>query len=81
MPRYYIHIRTPNGVDRDPIGIERRSLADARAFLSDAVTKYVNDGIDLNLELVATSSFEIANEEGRRELILPFADILPEPEV
>ncbi len=80
MPRYYLHIRTPNGIDRDPIGIQCRSLADARAFASQAVMTYVSDGTDLNLELIATAKFEIVNEEGRRELLLPFADILPDEE-
>ena len=80
MPRYYLHIRTPNGIDRDPIGIQCHSLADARAFASQAVMTYVSDGTDLNLELIATARFEIVNEEGRRELLLPFADILPDEE-
>jgi hypothetical protein len=80
MPRYYLHIRTPNGVDRDPVGVVCRSLADARAFASQAVMTYVSDASDVNLELIATARFEIVNEEGRRELLLPFADILPQEE-
>ena len=80
MPRYYLHIRTPNGIDRDPIGVACRCLDDARAFASQAVMIYVSDGTDLNLELIATARFEIVNEAGRRELVLPFADILPQEE-
>ena len=67
MPRYYLHIRTPNGVDRDPVGVVCRSLADARAFASQAVMTYVSDASDVNLELIATARFEIVNEEGRRD--------------
>ena len=67
-----------HGVDRDPVGIQCRSLADARAFADQAVMTYISDFSDVNLELIATARFEIVNEEGRRELVLPFADILPE---
>jgi hypothetical protein len=56
------------------------SVDDARAFASRAVMHYVNAGEEWDLELVATSKFEIVNEQGRRELVLPFADILPEAE-
>jgi hypothetical protein len=80
MPRYYIHIRTPNAIDRDRVGVECRSLADARAFASAAVMQHVNEGAAPDLELVASSSFEIVNEDGRKEMVLPFADILPEAE-
>ena len=80
MPRYYLHIKTHNSVDRDRVGVECRSLADARAYASQAVMTYVNESSDLDLELVASSKFEIVNENGRRELVLSFADILPDAE-
>jgi hypothetical protein len=78
MPRYYLHIRTGNSVDRDKVGVECNSLSEARAFASQAVIRHVNDSPDLDLDVVASSCFEIANEDGRKELALPFTDILPE---
>lgn len=62
MPRYFIHIRTISEVDRDKVGIECASLDAAREYAALAVLEYVNSTDELDLELLATSSFEIVND-------------------
>lgn len=77
MPRYYFHIRTPTQIDRDVVGEELESLAQAREHALNTVIEYLAKTDNPDLELLSVGSFEIANEYGRREMVLRFTDALP----
>ena len=77
MPRYFFHIRTADQLDRDHVGREFRSLDEARAYVAEAVLNYVVTAEPPNLELIGGTTFEIRNEHGRRELVIPFDEALP----
>ena len=75
MPRYYFHIRSSNGLIRDPDGTELpdlpAALSDAELAARDLLAALLKDGAVLDGQV-----FEITDADGHVVERLPFRNVL-----
>jgi hypothetical protein len=73
MPRYYLHLRTGDALQRDPDGFEApnvdAAVAEARRVIREVRDDWAEQGIDMS-----RMAFEIADDRGRLVQIVWFSD-------
>ncbi|MEE7493777.1 DUF6894 family protein [Methylobacterium oryzae] len=75
MPLFYFHLRNPEGLNRDRIGLELPSLDAAYLEACHTVPEMSADLVRKKLNPVRYA-FEIADDSGRLLLEVPFSEIL-----
>ena len=77
MPRFFFHLRTPAGLERDDIGLDLDGVE--RAYL-DAYASIPAMGVDMLLEKANPYryAFEIMDEGGNLLMEVPFSEALDE---
>jgi Domain of unknown function (DUF6894) len=73
MPRYFFHIRTPEGCETDATGVEFDSLEDAMKDARRARGEMVADEA-LGDNSLSTRMFEITDQSGNVLATLPLLD-------
>ena len=77
MPRYYVHVRGPRRYVTDHAGFELEDIQAAREIALQTVRDIDGDRQGSGYE--AGWAVEIADEDGRVLLTVPFGDATPEP--
>lgn len=75
MPRFYFHLRGPEGLDRDDVGLELASVEAAYLGACQAVPGMSADLV-YEAENPIRYGFEIAGESGTVLMEVPFAEVL-----
>ena len=81
MPRYYLHLRYGQGLDKVAVDPEGDELVDdeaARQLALQAARDLVAGTRSFAVRDWFVCSFEIADENARRVMTVPFSDIVPE---
>jgi hypothetical protein len=75
MPRYFFHLHTEAGIEKDIMGLEFPSLEAAVADAQEARREYLSDeGVESTRER-SQCRFEITDQSGRVVATVPDADL------
>ena len=75
MPRYFSHLHTEAGIEKDPTGLEFPSLEAAVADAQEARREYLRDeGVEI-ARVRRQCRFEITDQSGRVVATVPDADL------
>jgi hypothetical protein len=77
MARFYIHFRTRK-IDKDDIGIDLPSLAEAREAALAALRELLAENIHADSKTPVEAAI-ITDESGRELVMIPAKEVLPEP--
>ncbi|WP_132254575.1 DUF6894 family protein [Methylobacterium segetis] len=75
MPWFYFHLRTPDGLDRDEIGLELIGIEAAYLDACRAIPMMADELLEKKVD-PRCCCFEITDRAGQALLELPFTEIL-----
>lgn len=78
MPRYFFHLRTPHGLERDDTGLDFAALEDAYLEACEAIPSLAADALR-NRQHPTDYAFHISDASGRTLLDVPFTEMVARP--
>ena len=78
MAKFYIHFRNRDKIDKDDVGIDLPSLAEAREGALVSLRELLAENIHAGSKTPVEAAI-IADESGRELMAILVQDVLPEP--